>query len=195
MLTEKTERKLEYFANTMQHIVEAKKQKAKNETTTGLTKTASEALDSITRRNKVMFQAKQDEIKRSANRQAAQAKVRAIAEYVQTRKHQIDRLFVDVQAQLAQFTQEAEYENYLIARIKKTQDISDFSIVLLSPHDIRLEAAIRTATGLIPETGNHDFIGGFILLNEARSIQVDYTFKTLLSIAKKEFSYDTSCQG
>jgi len=191
MLTEKTERKLEYFANTMHHIVEAKKQKAKHEATAGLTKTASEALESATRRNKVMLQAKQDEIKRGANRQVAQAKVRAIAQHVQTRKHQIDRLFVEVQAQLAQFTQEAEYENYQIARIKQAQGISDFSIVQLSPYDMRFEASIKTATGLMPEAGGHDFIGGFILFNETRSIQVDYTFKTLLSIAKKGFSYDT----
>jgi len=195
MNAEKTERKLEYFANTMHHIVEAKKQKAKQETTAGLSKTASEALESIARRNKVILKAKQDEIKRSANRQIAQAKVRALARYVQMRQHQIERLCVDVQAQLAQFTQETEYESYLIGRITQVQDIGDFSIVQLSPHDMRLEAAITAATGLLPEAGCHDFVGGFILVNQTRSIQMDYTFKTLLSIAKKEFSYDAGCQG
>ena len=195
MLTEKNERKLEYFANTMHHIIETKKQKAKQEAAAGLTKTASEALESITRRNKVLLKANQDEIKRNANRQTAQAKVQAIARYVKIRKNQIDHLFVEVQAQLAQFTQAAEYESYLIQRIKQVQTLSDFSIIQLSPHDMRLEKAIQSAAELVPEEGNHDFIGGFILLNEARSMQVDCTFKTLLSLAKKEFSYDTSCES
>jgi len=190
MIAEKTERKLEYFANTMQHTIEAKKRTTKIEAEAKLNKTATETLEVISRRNKVILQAKQNDLQRIASRQIAQAKVKAMSRCIQTRQRQIDYLFIEIQAQLAQFTQSAEYESYLIKHITQAQQNSNFFIVKLSPHDMRFEATIKNATGLVPEAGHHDFIGGFIALNEARTIQADYTFKTRLLTAKKEFAYD-----
>jgi len=194
LITEKTERKLEYFANTMQHSIEKKKLIANQTITANHNLVAKSTLESVVRHNKVMLEAKQAELKQKANRQIARAKVNALAQYMKTRNEQIDNLFVDIQGKLARFTQTKEYESYLIRQIKEltaAHSIS-FAIVILSPHDMRLESSIKTATGLVPKTGSQDFIGGFILLNEARSIQVDCTFKTRLSIAKKGFNYDHS---
>ena len=191
MKNEKTERKLQYFANVVAHEVEAKKRHVKSAAAVKHNKYIEETLEAAARRVNVMMRAKQDEIKRDANRQIAKAKVHAMAGFVQTRKEQIDRLFVGVQGKLARFTQEAEYENYLINRIKQVQKSGLFSIIKLSPHDMRLESAIKTATGLAPEVGSHDYIGGFILLDANRRIQADYTFRTRLMQAKKEFCYDS----
>ena len=188
--SEKIERKLEYFANTMMQEVEAKKSLAKLESTTTLTKSTAAAFEAATRHNRVMLQAKQGELQRNANRQIAQAKVQEMTQYVKTRKQQIDRLFIEIAAQLAAFTQKAEYEDYLLERIKEAQSGHDFSIIKLSPHDMRLDTKIKSATGLTPEAGDQDFIGGFILLNELRTIQADYSFKARLSAAKKAFAHD-----
>lgn len=195
MIAEKTERKLEYFANTIQQTIEIKKRDAKNKTEVSINKTATETLEAIARRNKIMLQVKQNELKKIAGRQVAQAKVQAMSRYVQIRKQQIDRLFIEIQAQLAQFTQSAEYETYLLECIKKAQQNGEFLIVKLTPHDMRFEETIKAATGLIPEAENQDLIGGFVILNEARTVQVNYSFKMRLSMAKEAFIYDQGESG
>ena len=190
MISEKIERKLQYFANTMQHEVETKKLQSKLEASSTQTKSVAAILESTTRHNKVMLQAKRNELQRSANRQIAKAKVHSMTKYVETRKQQIDKLFVDVAAQLAQFTQSDKYEDYLLEQIKKVMLAYKFAIIQLSPLDMRLEDAVKIATGLTLEIGEHDFIGGFVLLNESRSVRADHTFKTRLLALKKDFAYD-----
>jgi len=190
MLPEKLERKLTYFANAMQQQLDEKKHQATLAANSENQKSTAATLESTTRRNKIMLTAKRGELQRDANRKIAHAKVKAMAEYVASRKNLIDRLFVEIAAGLASFTQEDGYKSYLIERIEKAKTAYTFSIVKLSPHDMRLEDAIKTATGLTPETGKDDYIGGFVLLNESRSVMVDHTFKTRLQAAKKEFVYD-----
>lgn len=193
MKIDKTERKLHYFANAIMHEANLQKRSMLNEAISHHNWQITEALESTARRVNVMLRASQDEITRDANRQISKAKVQAMAGYVDTRKQQIDRLFVAIQGKLASFTQEPEYETYLINRIKKIREISggQFSVVKLSPHDMRLENTIKTATGLAPEAGNHDYIGGFILLDHARKLRADFSFKTRLMQAKKGFCYDS----
>jgi len=189
-ITEKNERKLEYFSDIIMREVEKKKNDANFKLAAELRQHNSATLEITARDNKQALQAKQDQIQQQANRQITTAKVRAMAQYVQTRNQQTDLLFIAVMAQLAQFTQQTEYETYLIACINKMKNISNFTIVKLSPLDMRLEETIKTATGLTPETGDDNFIGGFILLNENRTIQIDYTFKTRLAIIKKDFDFN-----
>ena len=191
MYQEISDRKLEYFENTILQSVEREKAKAKNQAARHFNRIASEALETAARRNKVMLLAKQDEIRRNANSQITRAKVQAMAKYVEVRKQQIDRLFEEIEGCLAKFTQEPEYENYLTQRIIQAQNLGDFAVVKVSPHDARFNKTITTATKLAPETGSQDYIGGFILLNAGRTIQMDCTFKTYLAMAKKEFVYDT----
>jgi vacuolar-type H+-ATPase subunit E/Vma4 len=190
MHTNRAEQKLAYFADIMQHMVETKKHEARLETTAGLSKMASQALAQAANHHKISLKAKQDEARRKANKHIAKAKVHAMAAYVQMRHDHIDRLFIEVEAALTQFTQGNLYEAYLIDHIKQAQSISDFAIVQLSPQDMHLGSAVKTATGLAPEAGRSDYIGGFMLLNKARSIQVDCTFKTRLAVAKGQFNYD-----
>ena len=197
LTNEKADRKLQYFANALKIEVEAKKRHIKNEAMINQQRYMSENIESASRRIKVMLQAKQDEIKRNANRQISKAKVNDMAKYVQLRKDQIDKLFVSVQAKLARFTQNEEYTAYLIQRIQQIQNSGSFpvfSIIKLSPFDMRLEDTIKTKTRLAPEAGSHDYIGGFILLDTNRGVRADYTFKTLLAQTKKEFRYDLTIQ-
>jgi len=192
MKISKTERKLEYFANAILNEANIQKSREKNEALAKHNRHIEDMLESTARRINVMMRAGQDEIIRSANRQISKAKVHAITQCVEARKQQIDRLFVDIQAKLASFSQEPEYETYMIQRIKQVKELNkNFAIIKLSPHDMRLENAIKTATGLAPEAGSHDYIGGFILLDAARKIRADYTFKTRLVQAKKRFCYDS----
>jgi len=187
----KTERKLEYFTTAILHEAKIQKLHAKNETIAKHSKHIEETLEGAARRINVMLRAERDEIARSANRQISKAKVHAMAKCVEVRKQQIDRLFVTIEAKLASFTQEPEYESYMINRINEVCKLGKlFSIVKLSPHDMRLETAVKAATGLLPEAGRHDYIGGFILLDTASKIRADYTFSTCLARAKKKFCYD-----
>jgi len=184
------ERKLQYFAETIQHEVTTRKQQALQQAAALHKKNALTAISAAKRRNKIEIVAMQNEMQRDANKQVAQAKVQAISAYVQTRDQLADRLCIDVTARLAAFTQDEKYENYMITRIKHMMALLKppvaFAIIKLSPHDMRFESNIKDATGLTAEVGSQDYIGGFILLDEARSVQADYTFKTLLDLAKKE---------
>jgi len=189
MISENTERKLQIFADTIQQEIDAKRIQVKLEAEIKHKVYTGKNLELAAKRIDLISQSKQEEITRNANRQISQAKVRAMAKYVQYREEQIDRLFIDVKAKLAAFTQEAEYEAYLIQKIKKAALIGGFFAVELSPHDMRFENIINSSTGLISEAGS-DFIGGFILYNKKRNLRVDYSFKTKLQIAQKEFRYD-----
>jgi len=189
-MNEKTERKLQYFAETLRHDAEIKKQQAKTRQATDLRKTFDEAVASEIINNNAKIKVAKEELARNANRKISQAKVQAISQYVQTRKQHIDKLFVEVEAALAGFTQTSEYEGYILECIQKARQSGDFFIIKLSPHDTRFSDAIKAATGLSPEEGNHDYIGGFALLNESRTILADHTFKTKISLAKREFAYD-----
>lgn len=191
MSHEKLERKLAYFANAMEE--ELKKNRAIKHSDTEYKKINAETLETATRHSKIMINAKRNELYHESNRKIAHAKVKAIAEFVTLRKKQIDYMFVEIAAALSDFTQKAEYENYLIESINTAKKAFNFSIIQLTPHDMRFENSIKTATGLIPETGNQCFIGGFILFNEKRSAMSDHTFETKLEIAKKEFAYDQDC--
>ena len=190
MPDDKNESKLTYFANTIHDMVETKKREARQQTNMRLSKMAAEALAHASRHHQMSLAATRDEEKRRANRHIAKAKVRAMSAYAQTRHQEIDRLFTDIEAKLAAFTLEASYEAHLIEHIQYSQTVSQFSIVRLSPQDMHLKGAIQNATGLTPEAGEADYIGGFMLLNAARSIQMDCTFKTRLNAAKKGFDYD-----
>ncbi|MCL2285019.1 MAG: hypothetical protein FWC32_01485, partial [Firmicutes bacterium] len=160
MYKEISDRKLEYFENTIMQDVERERAKARNQASRHLNRVASEAIETATRRNKVIIQTKHEEIRRNANSQITRAKVKAIAKYVEIRKQQIDRLFEEIENSLAKFTQEPGYENYLVHRIKQVQHFGDFAIVKLLPHDTRFKEAIAAATKLAPETGSQDYIGG-----------------------------------
>ena len=189
MLTENTERKLQYFSKTITQELEVKRQQHSQEATETYAKAAATALESAKRRNKVMLQAQHNELQRQANRKRVQAKVKEIARYVEERQRHIDTLFVDVTALLAGFTQEPGYERYLIERVYEMQALHNnlFTIIKLSPHDMRLEKAIAAATGLIPENSGQDFVGGFILVSSCRRLQKDCTFRTGLANHRASF--------
>jgi len=189
-MNEKIERKLQYFEDALRHDIETKKKQAISQLTAELQKSSEETISQEAVCNNLKIQTAKEELTRNTNRQVSQAKVQAISQYVQTRKQQIDKLFVEVEAALASFTQVAEYEEYLLACIQKARQSSDFFIIKLSPYDMRFSDTIKTATGLIPEEGSHDYIGGFALLNENRGILSDHTFKAKIAFAKRDFAYD-----
>jgi len=184
-----TERKLNYFSDIIKQEIEGKKGIARAMADAVHSKSAAAAIEAVERRNKVMLRAKQSEFARKQNRIIAQAKVRNMADLVKIRMHLTDHLFVDISANLAGFTQTTEYEAYLIDSINKArmQSGHNFSIIVLTPHDMRISEQIKTATGLLPECGEQDLIGGFILLNELRSVMLDCSFKARLATTKQGF--------
>jgi len=190
MLSEKIERKLDYFSNIMNHKVEKQRQRTRYEIEHALQLTATKTIEKAERRNKILQKTRQREIEYDINRQIAQAKLHALTQFTQIRKHQVGELLSSVQAQLLLFTQSDEYEKYIVDSVLKTQDI--YTIIKLSPHDMRLGAKIKSATARVVETGESGYIGGFMLLNSTRTVQVDYTFKTRLEKAMEEFSYGTA---
>lgn len=184
------ERKFQYFSEAIDQVVQGNRIRLRALAEMERDKNISLSLDTALRRNKVLIQAKQGELQRQANKDIAHAKVRAMSQLVEARKQQINRLFVAVAANLAHFTQDPGYADYLIQHIHKVSTVYDFAYIQLSPFDMRLENKIQAATNLIPEQGHSNFIGGFILISQNRNIRLDQTFKTRLDVARKDFAYD-----
>jgi len=188
-LAEKLERKLSYFTKTIEDEAAAEQNEILSKSEKTHSKATLETFESIKHRNKVMLKAKQEELNRTSNRQIAEAKVKAMRGLVETRVEEIDKLFVNITALLAKFTLTAEYESYLVENINMKKTRANFTRVLLSPYDMRLEDKIKTATGLNIEPGREDYIGGFILLDKNHTIRDDCTFKTVLECRRDNFSY------
>jgi len=184
-LAEKLERKLSYFSKTVEDELTTKQR----EIFAGSKKDLYKTTENIEQQHQEKLKIKQEEFNRISNRKIAEAKVKAMRGFVEIKLEELEKLFVSISAILAEFTQSAEYENYLIESINAKKNRADFTRVLLSPYDMRMESKIKTATGLSVEPGRDDYIGGFILLDNNHTVRDDCTFKTTLDCEKSNFSY------
>jgi len=185
----KTERKLDYFSATIQQCIDNAKIKSRAETNMALNIREKEILESAARQAKMSFDATKQELSRTATKQISQAKVECITRYVTLKKQQTDELFTLAKAHLASFTLSAGYKNYLFLQINAAYSPL-FHLIKLSPQDMRFENEIADRVAIAVQEGEHDMIGGFILLDKNSTIMADYSFETRLTAVMKNFRYE-----
>jgi len=183
-----TERKLKYFTEVIQREVETQKKHATHKIANEISNSVATALSTAEIKSHIRIESVRREIGRTTNKKIAMATAVFKSQYVNKRDELVNRLFEDVKIDLLDFTRSTKYSDYILQKINATK--KGFSIVVLCPRDMHLSELILKETGLTTESGKNDIIGGFVLIAKNRRVQVDYTFKTQLEIARKEFFYD-----
>jgi vacuolar-type H+-ATPase subunit E/Vma4 len=113
-----------------------------------------------------------------------------------------ENLFNDVRNDLAAFTASTEYKEYLSRNIKACP-LGNFSCVQVMARDKSIFMAIKDSgvdmafSGLLLETADDDFIGGFKLFTADRKIIADYTLLSSLQEQRRLFPalYAESLRG
>jgi len=181
MTAEKWAKKIDYFTETINREVNAKKSKAKHQLANSLSQKVSARISAAEAKLQVQAAAEKRELAHSINRQISQMQFEEKNKFIDMRDRCIAQLFEDVRGDLRYFTQSPEYEPFLVEQINKAKESHDFAIVQIAPADMHMAEKINSATGLIVEEGDENYIGGFLLLTEDRKIRIDRTFKTRLA--------------
>lgn len=180
------ERKLDYFSETVHEGLAEKIRTSSAKKELVFRQNAAEKITTATRQNKVLIEARKNELLRLQSREIAIAKVAEMTATIEKQRQLHDRLEVEVIAGLALFTQQPEYIDYLLAQINEMLHTHIFSSIVLTSYDMRFGDIINAQTKLSPVESDYDFIGGFILYNDIRTIKIDHTFKTRLAQVMKQ---------
>ena len=183
-----TEKKIKYFTEVIQREVETQKKHATHKIANEISKSVAAALSTAEIKSHIRIESVRREIGRTANKKITMATAVFKSQYVSKRDELVNHLFEGVKIDLLDFTRSTKYVDYMLQKIHATK--KGYSFVVLCPRDMHLAESILKETGLTAESGKNEAIGGFILITKNRRVQVDYTFKTRLETARREFSYD-----
>ena len=184
MNAEILDKKISYFTAAIMNEVKEKTRQARRQEASELRGWLEAGINMAEKDLRMKVEMHRRDLIRRGNLEAAYATAKAKKAYHDKVAAITDALAADVAEDLLRFTQGQEYEDYLIAKIKEAGQA--FAIVLIPPGHMHLAGKIEAATGLAVEAGDEDYIGGFMLLTEARNARLDCTFKTKL----KEADYD-----
>ena len=204
------EEKLSYFAEVIMREVDTKRRQVTHQIANDISGDIAAAISNAEQTAKSRVEAVRREIRRAKNKKIASAITELKIQYINVRNQKVDKLFEDVKVDLLDFTRSPEYPKFIIEKLSKLQKtlrktlqkklqktlleeniyVEKFTYVRLCPRDMHLAESILESTGLIAESGTNEFIGGFILISKNRRMQIDYTFKTCLNEAKREFGLD-----
>jgi len=182
------ERKLKYFTDIIQREVEIQKKHATHKIANEISKSVAAALSTAEIKSHIRIESVRREIGRTTNKKIALATAVLKSQYANKRNELVNQLFDAVKIDLLDFTRSTKYTDYILTKINATK--KGFSFVIICPRDMHLAELILKETGLVAENGTTDIVGGFVLVAKNRRVQADYTFKTRLETAKKEFFYD-----
>jgi len=137
------------------------------------------------------------QVQKHNNQRISQAKSQSRRAMATLREQLTARLFEDVKTDVIAFTHTPGYENLLIESIQATcaKSKHSFTYVQLPTGTWHLSNKIQEATGLTPEQGEENGIGGYMLLTANRNIAVDNTFKSRLASAAEEFDFIGGSNG
>jgi len=186
MVAEKWNKKVDYFTKSVTREVNTRKRKAKHQLANRLSAEFSVGISAAEKKVQNFLDEERRQIARYVNRQVSEVQFAERLRYVNKRDACATELFEEVRADLLAFVDSAEYEVYLLERIKIAAQMHDFAVVRLTPRDMCFAEGIEAAANLTAEEGEADYIGGFVLLTENRKTQADYTFKARLAEQKSK---------
>ncbi|HUM82794.1 MAG TPA: V-type ATP synthase subunit E [Lachnospiraceae bacterium] len=103
-----------------------------------------------------------------------------------------DNLFDKTEARLMAMKGTPEYMAFVCGKIKDAKDFagSDPMVVYIDPSDAPFLEEIRKETSVTPVISREEFLGGMRAVIASKHILIDNSFKTLLSEAKSNFTFD-----
>ncbi|MCL2363070.1 MAG: hypothetical protein FWC71_00220 [Defluviitaleaceae bacterium] len=119
------------------------------------------------------------------NKKLAALVTQSREKYWQHKQKLLHDLFDVAENRINNFVASDAYPRYMQERIHAAMRVNEFTTVQLMQRDI--EAAFELPKNLTAEASTDDFIGGFILINEARTQRIDYTLLTQLKEAEDHF--------
>ena len=188
------DKKLAYITQAIAKEIETKKRQARQQMASNfdaeITKAAAQAETEANHQIQVQKQA----IEKVNNRRITEAATEARRSLATLRERLTAQLFDNIRADIALFTLSPDYESFLINSIKTAQAQCDqpFAYVQLAPDDMHLSEEIQKATGLTPEPGDKNILGGFRLLTQNRSKRLEYTLASRITEARQEFATELS---
>jgi len=190
------EAQLDYFAQAMLGEAAAMKRRLARANTkkseAAIISAINDARDKVANNTQEQTQ----RLRTEHNKKLAMHVVQSRERYWQRKEELLYDLFAVVETSAKDFTLSDAYPPYMEAAIRDAaKQAEGFTIVQLTQRDVT--ASFQLPEGIVVETAADDFLGGFILLNEARTQQIDCTLQTRLIDRMERFDewYSDACGG
>ena len=179
------EAQLDYFAQAMLGEAAAMKRRQTRANIKKSEATIAAAVNEARTRvaDDVQMQAQQMQLTR--NKKLASHVTQARENYWQRKQALLRDLFKAIEKRLKDFVASDAYPSYMNEQLQEAMRADDFAVVQCIQRDV--DTVSQLLEGTIIEASSEDFIGGFILLNEPRTMRVDCTLQTKLTDAFAEF--------
>jgi len=180
------EQKLSRFAEYTQQKVEEECRKTSQEVQEALKMAINKAGQAARQQKQNRIQEERQRLERESFQRINAASMAAKHALSELRERLADELFAALEADLYDFADSPDYEDFMARGILKAMD--DFRFVQLMKRDMYLAPRIEEKTSLRVEGVNEDFIGGFRLVSENRRMEDDHTILTRIQDIRGDFS-------
>ena len=185
------EKKLAHFEDAIFQEMLTREKRTHHSAYTKLKQTKTQAMEDTKRQHMLEIKETKHTLTQAQSKNIAQAKVKALTQYVHMVEGEIARLFEDIAQDLTQFTQGEGYPQYLADAIQEaTSQNPSFTTILLAPQDMHLAKDLSPLGDFTIAQGERNYIGGFLLQQDPPTAQLDFTFKTRLLALRKDFAHD-----
>ena len=186
-----TEEKLKHFLDVTTESTNARNAKILEDYTKALEKAFEEHKEESTRKAELQVKLSEDSFKKKQNTEIARAQL-GIREKVSELSEELKaKLFTEVRDKLERYMDTREYQDYLVAEIRKAKQFAGDEEVLIyiDPADSGKLNSLASMTNTTVEVSKYGFGGGIRALIRARNILIDQSFETKLKEAEEAFVF------
>lgn len=138
-----------------------------------------------------VFQEAEIKIKKKINRKTSEEIVSQKRLLAECQKEKKNKLFELVEKQLAEYLKTEEYEKYLIANIKKAEQLAETEelIVFINLTDIEKKQKLEQETGVNLTISQIEFRGGIRAVIYSKNILMDESFASKLEQERAAYTF------
>ncbi len=194
-----TEEKLQHFLEFCMEDSRTRSAKMLDDCTEALEKAFQEHREEAEHRAAMQIQFEKDRIRREINKQLAVEQLKIRRELSQKQDELRDMLFVELRNRLASFMETAEYQHMLERQIREAREVAggEALTVYLDPADgDKLQRIALHAGGSADvRLSQYTFGGGSRAVIPSKNILIDNSFNSLISEAKRHFTFHLAEKG
>ena len=186
-----TEEKLKHFLDVTTESTNAKNAKVLTDYTNALEKALEEHKEESTRKAALQLKLSEDSFKKKQNAEIARAQLQIREKAGELSEELKAKLFTEVRDKLENYMDTREYQDYLVAEIRKAKQFAGDEEVLIyiDPADSGKLNSLASMTNTTVEVSKYGFGGGIRALIRARNILIDQSFETKLKEAEEAFVF------
>lgn len=143
----------------------------------------------LLQKSNAQIQHEKDILKSASTKIVMDSKKQAKKSLIDKRDELTENMFLEVAAQLKEFTQSEDYLKLLLDGCKEAKEAlaCESIIVYLSEQDMAKKDTIEQIAGVSVKQSETGFIGGFVASNPEGTMVLDKTFDKAAEYEKKEF--------